>query len=66
MVDYVKLNDADMICHLMKVSFWSHNAVFFPISFYPTKSVDPKLIEFAYSIIGLTIALCSFKKPSLF
>ena len=40
MVDQVKLNDAGMICHLMKVSSWSHDAALFPVSFYPTKSVD--------------------------
>ena len=43
MVDQVKLNDAGMICHLMKVSSWSHDAALFPVSFYPTKSVDSKL-----------------------
>ena len=66
MVDQVKLNDDDMICHLMKVSSWLHNTALFPVSFYPTKSVHGPQIVFAYSVIGLTIALYSFRNSSLF
>ena len=39
----VDQNDGDMICHLMKVSSWLRDAALFPVSFYPTKSVDLKL-----------------------
>ena len=42
MVDQVKLNNGDMICHLMKVSSWLCDTTLFPISYYPTKSVDAK------------------------
>ena len=42
-MDQVKLNDADMICHLMKVSSCRTTpAAPFPVSFYATKTVDSK------------------------
>ena len=46
MVDQVKLNDGDMICHLIKVSSWLRDAALFLVAFafYPTKSVDPNYI----------------------
>ena len=50
----------------MKVSSWSHDVALFPVAFYPTKSVDRPQIVFVYSIIGLTIALYSFRNLSLF
>ena len=61
MVDQLKFNDADMICHVMKVSCWSHN----PALFQSPLSNGPQVVFVSY-IAGLNIALYNFKNPSLF
>ena len=53
MVDQVRLNDGDMICHLMNVSSWLRDTALFPglsLPFIQQKMWTPNV--FAYSIIS--------------